>query len=215
MKHDRCKILFGQDFSKLQKTKVIILGVGGVGSFALDCLYRSGVENITIVDYDTYEESNYNRQIGSIGNIGKSKVQTLQKLYPKIDIIEQKMDREWVKSFDFDAFDLVIDACDSTPVKIELAKKCYKKLIMALGSAKRVDFRKIEVANSIFKTHGDAFARKIRYELKKAKFNKNFLVVFSSEEAKCKEKGSFVGVTGAFGLALCSLAVQKILKMKI
>ncbi len=215
MRHDRCKKLFGDNFSKLQKAKVLILGVGGVGSFTLDCLYRSGIENITIVDYDTYEESNYNRQIGSIGNIGKSKVQTLQKLYPNIKTIEQKMDREWVKNFDFSPYEIVIDACDSTPVKIELAKKCYKKLIMALGSAKRVDFSKIEISNSIFKTHGDAFARKIRYELKKAKFNKNFYVVFSSEEAKCKEKGSFVGVTGAFGLAICSLAVQRLLKMKI
>ena len=211
MRYNRCKMLFGEeDFAKLQKAKVLILGVGGVGSFALDCLYRSGVTNITIVDYDYYDITNYNRQIGSIGNEGKSKVKTLAKLYPGIKYIEQKMDISWVREFDFEPYDIVIDACDTTVVKIELAKKCYRKLIMSLGSAKRVDFSKIEVS-TIFKTHGDALARKIRNELKKAKFNKNFTVVFSPEEAKCKDKGSFVAVTGGFGLAICSEAIKKIL----
>jgi len=213
LKFQRCKELFGEDFEKLQKAKVLILGVGGVGSFALDCLYRSGVQDITIVDYDTYDESNRNRQIGSDGNIGASKVQTLAKLYPGIIPLELKMTKEWVEHFDFSPYDIVIDACDTTPVKIALAKKCYKKLIMSFGSAKRIDFSKIEVS-TIFKTHGDALARKVRNELKKAKFNKNFTVVFSPEEDKCKNKGSFVGVTGAFGLAICSEAVKKIIGSK-
>ena len=212
MRYSRCRTLFGEDaFAKLQKAKVLILGVGGVGSYALDCLYRSGVQNITIVDYDTYDESNLNRQLGADGNIGASKVHTLAKLYPGVIPIEQKMDLAWLEEFDFEPYDLIIDAADTTKVKIELAKKVYKKLIMSLGSAKRVDFSKIEVS-SIFKTHGDALARKIRNELKKAKFYKNFTVVFSPEEAKCKEKGSFVAVTGAFGLAICSEAVKRLLK---
>ena len=212
MRYTRCKMLFGEEnFKKLQKAKVLILGVGGVGSYALDCLYKSGVTDITILDYDHYDITNQNRQIGSEGNEGKSKVETLAKLYPGIKTIEQKMDISWVKEFDFEPYDLIIDACDTTKVKIELAKKCYKKLIMSLGSAKRVDFTKIEVS-TIFKTHGDALARKIRNELKKAKFNKNFTVIFSPEEAKCKDKGSFVAVTGAFGLAICSEAVKKLLK---
>ena len=212
MRYSRCKTLFGdEDFAKLQKAKVLILGVGGVGSYALDCLYKSGVTNITILDYDTYDESNLNRQIGAEGNIGKSKVETLAKLYPNITPIEQKMDLAWLESFDFEPYDIIVDAADTTKVKVELAKKQYKKLIMSLGSAKRADFSKIEVS-TIFKTHGDALARKIRNELKKAKFNKNFTVVFSPEEAKCKEKGSFVAITGAFGLAICSEVVKKILK---
>jgi tRNA A37 threonylcarbamoyladenosine dehydratase len=211
MRYSRCKSLFGDNFEKLQSAKVLILGVGGVGSFALDCLYRSGINNITIVDYDSYESSNLNRQIGANGNIGKAKVKTLCEQYPCIKGIEQKMDLDWVERFDFEPYDLVIDAADTTKVKVAVAKKCYKKLIMSLGSAKRYDFSKIEVT-TIFKTHGDALARKIRSELKRAKFNKNFTVVFSSEEPKCKDKGSFVGVTGAFGLAICSEAVKKLLK---
>ncbi len=211
MRFDRCKILFGEDgFDKLSKAKILILGIGGVGSYALDCLYRSGVSNITILDYDIYDETNQNRQIGAEA-VGESKVDTLAKLYPNIKTITQQMDIAWVASFDFSPYDIVIDSADTTKVKIEVAKKCYKKLIMSVGSAKRYDTNKIEVA-SIWKTHGDALARKIRNELKKAKFDRNFTVVFSPEEDKCKDKGSCVAVTGAFGLTICSEVIKRILK---
>jgi len=211
MRFSRCRMLFGdENFEKLQNTKILILGVGGVGSYALDCLYRSGVSDITILDYDTFDETNQNRQIGSEA-VGMVKVERLQELYPEVKTINQRMDMAWVAGFDFKPYDLIIDAADTTKVKIEVAKKCYKKLIMALGSAKRYDANKIEVA-SIWKTHGDALARKIRNELKRAKFDRNFTVVFSPEEDKCKEKGSCVAVTGAVGLTVCSEVIKKILK---
>ena len=210
MRFERCRMLFGEEnFQKLQKAKILILGVGGVGSYALDCLYRSGVKEITILDFDVYDETNQNRQIGSDA-VGEKKVQRLQLLYPGITTIHERMTKEWVNTFDFAPYDLVIDAADTTPVKIEVAKKCYKKLIMALGSAKRYDTSKIEVA-SIWKTHGDALARKIRNELKKAKFDRNFTVVFSPEEDKCVEKGSCVAVTGAVGLTVCSETIKRII----
>lgn len=204
-------MLFGEEgFEKLQNTRILILGVGGVGSYALDCLYRSGVKDITILDYDHYDETNQNRQIGSEA-VGTLKTERLAELYPGIKTITREMDMTWVEGFDFDPYDLVIDAADTTKVKIEVAKKCYKKLIMSVGSAKRFDTSKIEVA-SIWKTHGDALARKIRNELKKARFNRNFTVVYSPEEDQCKVKGSCVAVTGAFGLTVCSEAIKRILK---
>ncbi|SFZ98134.1 MoeB/thiF family protein [hydrothermal vent metagenome] len=211
MRFERCKMLFGEeDFEKIQNSKILILGVGGVGSYALDCLYRSGVTDITILDYDIFDETNKNRQIGSDA-VGEMKVDVLKNLYPGIKTINKQMDMAWVAEFDFEPYDLVIDAADTTKVKIEVAKKCFKKLIMALGSAKRFDANKIEVA-SIWKTHGDALARKIRNELKKARFDRNFTVVFSPEEDKCKDKGSCVAVTGAVGLTVCSEAIKRILK---
>lgn len=210
MRFERCRMLFGEeDFTKLQQAKILILGVGGVGSYALDCLYRSGVSDITILDFDVFDETNQNRQIGSEA-VGMVKVERLKELYPEVKTINQRMDMAWVAAFDFEPYDLIIDAADTTKVKIEVAKKCYKKLIMALGSAKRYDANKIEVA-SIWKTHGDALARKIRNELKRAKFDRNFTVVFSPEEDKCKEKGSCVAVTGAVGLTVCSEAIKKVL----
>ena len=211
MRYERCRMLFGDEgFEKLQKAKILILGVGGVGSYALDCLYRSGVNDITILDFDIYDETNQNRQIGSEA-VGMVKVDRLKELYPSVKTINQRMDMAWVETFDFEPYDIIIDAADTTKVKIEVARKCYKKLIMALGSAKRYDTSKIEVA-SIWKTHGDALARKIRNELKKAKFDRNFTVVFSPEEAKCTEKGSCVAVTGAVGLTVCSEAIKRIIK---
>ena len=211
MRFERCRMLFGEeDFAKLQKAKILILGIGGVGSYALDCLYRSGVVDITILDYDIYEESNQNRQIGSEA-IGESKIETLAKLYPGIQTIEQKMNMVWAKAFDFEPYDIIIDAADSTMVKIEVAKICHEKLIMSVGSAKRYETDKIEVAE-IWKTYGDALARKIRNELKRAKFDKKFTVVFSPEVDKCKEKGSCVAVTGTFGLTICSEVIKKIIK---
>jgi tRNA A37 threonylcarbamoyladenosine dehydratase len=211
LRFSRCQTLFGEDdFSKIQSAKILLLGVGGVGSFALDCLYRSGVRDITIVDYDRYDVTNQNRQIGSEA-IGELKTEVLAKLYPTIKTINAKIDEEWVRAFDFDSFDIVIDCIDSTKAKIAIASKVYKKLIMSLGSAKRFDTTSIKV-DSIWRTSGDAFARKIRYELKKARFDRNFITVFSTEEAKCKDKGSCVAVTGAFGLTICSEVIKKILK---
>ena len=212
MKYSRCEKLFGDNFSKLQQSKIIILGVGGVGGHALDCLYRSGVINITIVDYDCYEESNKNRQIGSDA-VGEIKVDHLKTLYPNIQVINQKIDEQWVDSFDMSKYDLILDAIDDIKPKIQIIKKYYKKLISTTGSAKRIDPTKIEYIN-IFKTYNDPFARKIRDELKKQRFNKNFKVIFSSELAQCKEMGSFIGVTGSFGLAMCSIAIQKLLSEK-
>jgi len=207
----RCRELFGDEgFEKISNAKILILGVGGVGSYALDCLYRSGVSNITIVDYDKFDKTNQNRQIGS-NRVGESKVEVLKSLYPKIEAIEQKIDIEWVRDFDFEPFDYVVDSQDTTSIKVELAKRVYHKLIMSAGSAKRWDSSKIEVA-SIWKTHGNALAKKVRSNLRRAGFRGDFRVVFSSEEERTNTQGSFVGVTGSFGLRICSEIIKDILK---
>ncbi len=207
---DRVKKIFGNRFEKLKNSKIIILGVGGVGGVALDALYRSGVQNITIVDYDRFDISNQNRQIGS-DRIGEKKVDVLSKLYPNIVAIDLKLSKEWVEEFDFSSYDLILDAIDDISVKVALIQKEYKKIISSGGSAKRVDPLKIEYI-SIWKTYNDKFLRKIKQNLKKNGFNKEFKVIFSSEEPKCVDMGSFIGVTGSFGLLMASLAVQKIVK---
>jgi len=210
MKHQRTKILLGDNFDIIKNAKILLLGVGGVGSMCLECLYRSGITDITIVDYDIYDESNQNRQLHSHLHVGKSKVHSLKEHYPSITPLHVKVDKEWIDGFDFDAYDLVLDAIDDTHAKLHLAQKTYKKLISAVGSAKRLDPTKVEVS-TIWKTHGDRFGAKIRYELKKRGFKKNYMVVFSSEAALVKEKGSFMGVTGTFGFAMCSQAIKKLM----
>ena len=207
MKYNRIKLLLNDEFVKLENAKIILLGVGGVGSYCLDCLYRSGVKNITIVDFDTYDETNQNRQMWSELHEGESKVESLQTHYPEIKIINRRIDEEWVWDFDFDEYDLVLDAIDDTKAKLALAQKCYKKLISSFGSAKRLDPTQIKV-DDIWKSYGDKFGSKIRYELRKRGFKKKYKVIFSSEEAVVKEKGSFMGVTAAFGLTMCAETIK-------
>jgi len=105
--------------------------------------WRSGVGDITIVDYDRFDITNQNRQIGS-NEIGERKVDVFKRLYPTIKVINQKMDMAWVESFDFEPYDFILDCADTTRVKIELAKREYKKLLMSTGSANRYDTSKIE-----------------------------------------------------------------------
>jgi len=213
LKYDRVKLLLNDDFSKLQNAKILLLGVGGVGGFCLDCLYRSGVTNVTIVDYDTFDVTNQNRQLHSELHVEENKVESLKKHYLHVETINVRIDEDWVWDFNFDEYDLVLDAIDDTKAKLALAQKCHKKLISSFGSAKRIDASQIKV-DDIWKTYGDKFGSKIRYELRKRGFKKKYKVIFSSEEAIVKEKGSFVGVTGAFGLVMCSEAIKEILKDK-
>ncbi|MFA9373823.1 tRNA threonylcarbamoyladenosine dehydratase [Poseidonibacter sp.] len=211
MKYDRTKKLFGEDtFNHFQNTKLILLGVGGVGSFALDALYNTGITNITIVDFDTYEESNMNRQLGSVGNIGRVKVDVLKEKYPDVTAINVKITPEWIDEFDFSSYDYILDAIDDVKPKVHLIKKHFTKVISTSGGAKRIDPSKIEYI-SIWKTYNDPFIKKIRNELKEQNFNRKFKVIFSSEVPNCIEKGSFEGVTGSFGLMMASVAVKKII----
>jgi len=210
-KHDRIKLLIKDDFVKLEDAKIILLGVGGVGSFCLDCLYRSGVKNITIVDFDTYDETNQNRQMWSELHENEVKVEALQTHYPEVEIINVRIDEQWVWDFNFDEYDLVLDAIDDTKAKLALAQKCYKKLLSSFGSAKRLDPTQIKV-DDIWKSYGDKFGSKIRYELRKRGFKKKYKVIFSSEEAVVKEKGSFMGVTAAFGLTMCAETIKYLRK---
>ncbi len=210
-RYDRIELLLEDDFKKIKDAKIILLGVGGVGSFCLDCLVRSGVKDITIVDFDTYDKSNQNRQMHSELHEGEIKVEALKKHYPNITTINVRIDEQWVWDFDFDNYDLVLDAIDDTKAKLALAQRCYKKLISSFGSAKRIDASCVKVDN-IWKTYGDKFGSKIRYELKKRGFKKKYKVIFSSEEARVKDKGSFMGVTATFGLFMCSEAVKRLIK---
>ncbi|WP_323588399.1 tRNA threonylcarbamoyladenosine dehydratase [Aliarcobacter butzleri] len=212
MKYDRTIKLFGQEtFNKFKDVKLILFGVGGIGSFALDALYNTGITNITIVDFDTYEDSNMNRQLGSHGNIGRIKVEVLKEKYPEVTPIHVKVTPEWIDNFDFSSYDYILDAIDDIKPKVHLIKKHFTKVISTSGGAKRIDATKLEYI-SIWDTYNDQFIKKVRTELKNQGFKKKFKVVFSSEVPLCVEKGSFEGVTASFGLMMASVTVQKLLK---
>lgn len=208
-KFTRSRALFGEDFAKIQNANVLVCGCGGVGGLCIDALCRAGVGKITIIDDDKFDITNQNRQLYS-QNLGENKVEVFAKIYPQITPICMRLSPENIAQMDFEGFDVIIDAIDDTKSKIALALKTHAKLISSFGAAKRIDPTKIKVAN-VWQTHDDALARKIRTELKKANFKGKYLCVFSDEASRCKDLGSFMGVSGAFGLILSSLAVRKIL----
>ena len=206
---NRVKKLVGDEvFKQLQQTKIIIFGVGGVGSYALDCLYRTGFQNITIVDFDKFDITNQNRQIGSDFGIDQFKVDVLKQLYPKIKTLNLKVTPEFIYNFDFKSFDFVIDAIDDISAKVALAEKTWDKLISSMGSAQQIDCSKIMI-KSIWKTEYDPLAKVFRKKLREKGFKKDFPTVFSSAERLNKSNGSFVGVTGSFGLMICSFILNK------
>ncbi|MDD3059684.1 MAG: ThiF family adenylyltransferase, partial [Sulfurimonas sp.] len=120
LRYKRMEMLLGDDFSKLQNASILLLGVGGVGSFCLDCLVRSGIKDITIVDFDTFDETNQNRQMWSELHEGEVKVEALLQHYPELKIINIRIDEQWVWDFDFEPYDLVLDAIDDTKAKLAL-----------------------------------------------------------------------------------------------
>ena len=207
-RYSRVRKILGEDFETLQHAKVLLFGVGGVGSICLDALFRSGVNDITIVDFDRYDITNQNRQLGSEA-VGEVKVKRMKTLYPTVTPIEQMVTPSWIEPFDFEPYDIVIDAIDDMPSKVAIAHKASHKLISSSGGAKKIDPTRVRYT-SVWKTHGDALAKKFRYELKKSGFNKDFLTVFSDEEPNCKELGSLMCVTGTFGFTLASLAIRRL-----
>ncbi|WP_231209424.1 tRNA threonylcarbamoyladenosine dehydratase [Helicobacter pylori] len=210
----RIRWLFKNDFEKIRRQRVLICGVGGVGGFALDALYRVGIGQITIIDKDAFDITNQNRQIGS-ERIGESKVLVLQDLYKGVQALNLHIDEAFLNSFNFRDYDYILDCMDDLPIKTSLAIKCqnfaYGKFISSMGSAKRLNPKHIQVG-SVWESYGDKFGRKFRDFLKKHRFKGDFKVVFSPEVPHCIELGSFNAVTASFGLQIASEVVQDIIK---
>ncbi len=213
--------LIGKDkFKSLQAASVLVVGVGGVGGYAFEALIRSGIKHITIVDGDTIEESNLNRQIiTSNKNIGLPKVEVAKnhglEINPDVlidtkcmfiteDNFEEIMDKK---------YDYVIDACDDLVVKFLLIKNCNKyKLISSMGTANKLDPSKFEVT-TLDKTSNDPIARILRKRVKDAHLHRKFKVVSSSEPPIRKDVlGTNSFIPGIAGLMCASYVVNDITK---
>lgn len=213
-RYTRSRIIFANHFETLQKTKVLIFGVGGVGGYAIDSLYRSGVTRLTIIDKDCFDITNQNRQIGSEA-VGEVKVNALAKLYEGVIPIHAQVDANFLETLNFDEYDYIVDAIDDINAKVLLAQKAYGRrfgsYISSTGSAKKLNPLLIKTA-SIWKSYGDKFARKFRENLKKQRFRGNFKVIFSDEIPNCKALGSCNVVTGSFGLQITSEILRDIIQ---
>lgn len=209
----RVKWLIGEElFDKIATLKVLVFGLGGVGGFCVDALYRTGFKDFTFIDEDSFEATNLNRQLHS-EHIGQAKAEVFSRIYGGKGIVK-RVDSAFLRKFSLQEFDIIIDAIDDIPAKVAivgLVDTQKQIFVSATGGARKLDATKIAIA-PLCKTHGDALAKKFRYELKKAGLKADFEVVFSDEKPICKELGSFMGVTGAFGLALASLVLRKVIK---
>mgnify|MGYP003374799820 FL=1 len=194
---DRTESLIGKDsVEKLSNAKIIVYGIGGVGSFAVEALARAGVGHLILVDIDTISISNINRQIHStIKTIGKSKVETMKnrvlEINPdlKVEIYNPKDMNIQEENLIDNKCDYVIDAVDTISTKIKIIQKANDlgvPIISAMGTGNKLDPTKFEVSD-IYKTSVCPLAKVMRKELKKAGIKK-LKVVYSKEEPKLRGK---------------------------
>ena len=219
----RITLLFGKDaVNKLQKSTVMVVGCGAVGSFAIEDLARSGIGHIIVMDFDKVEESNINRQLYALDStIGKTKVEVARARIHDInpDITADAFELFFDEKTDLDIKpDFVIDAIDSVQSKIALYKWCLKNkipFVSSMGAARKTDISKIKVSK-ISKTSVCPLASKIRHIVKDEKL-KDFPVVYSTENATPqinggREFGSVITVTGTFGLMLSEYVIKNLIK---
>lgn len=208
------EIIDKDTFNRIKNLNILLVGVGGVGGFALEALVRLGVENITIIDNDKIEESNLNRQIIATNvNIGKLKVDEAKKrvvsINPNVNITTYSifLDESNINKILSKKYDFYIDACDTIKTKCLLIKKALlnkTKIISCMGMGNRTNPSKVEITK-LNKTYNDPLAKKMRTILKKENISLNIPVVWSSElPIKTKEKtlGSVLMPPASAGLLI-------------
>lgn len=210
-------------FKELNTKKVLIVGIGGVGGYALETLLRSGIINIDIVDYDKIDITNLNRQIiTNYSNIGTLKVQEAllraKSINPKININTYPifLNNENINDILSNNYDYIIDACDSVETKLDLIKYCLEhniKFISSMGTAKKMDSRKLSIT-TLDKTNYDPLAKVMRKKAKELKLNLKKIIVVSSTEVplQCEELGSFMMVPATAGILCAEYIINDILK---
>lgn len=219
----------------LQNAKVLVVGLGGVGSFAAEFLARSGIGTMTIVDGDTVDITNINRQLPALrSTVGKHKVELVSERLSDINpdlkltpINEFLSPDRMAEILDETKFDYVLDCIDSVSPKVALiiaAKRRKIKIVSAMGAGGKTDPSKVLVRD-ISKTQEDHLARQVRKRLKKEKIDKGIRCVFSNEiqdEESLKMtdgsnfKRSFYGtisyIPAIFGLYLAAEVINHIIK---
>ena len=220
---DRIELLIGKDnLDKIKKSKVLVIGLGGVGGYAVSSLIRSGIENIIIVDFDKIDITNLNRQlIANNNNIGKLKTDEMEKYILSINNncnitkLNIKLNLSNIdKLFEY-KFDYLIDCCDTIEVKEELIKRCLDKnitMISSMGTGNKLNPLDLEVID-IRKTSYDPIAKRIRKYLRDNHINKKVMVV-SSKEKRDKFEGSIpsmIFVPAVSGILCANYIIKEII----
>ena len=180
---------------RVAQQRVIVFGCGGVGSWCIEALVRSGIRHITLVDFDRVAPSNINRQLmATQETVGQVKVEAMRHhlltINPEAEIIirNETYCADTADTFPLDDYDYVIDAIDSLPDKqllIERATRSRSRLFSSMGAALKLDPTRIQVAE-FWKVKGCPLARALRQRFKKSKTfpARKFQCVFSDEVAQ-------------------------------
>lgn len=192
---ERTELLIKEEgLEKLNKAAVLVVGLGGVGSFAAEFLARSGVGNMTIVDGDTVDITNINRQLPALhSTVGKHKVEVVAErlldINPQLNLtkINEFLNPERMgEVLDHGKFDYILDCIDSVTPKLTLliaARRRKIKTVSSMGAGGKTDPSTVMVRD-ISKTHNCYLAKQVRKRLKKEKINKGIRCVFSNEIQK-------------------------------
>lgn len=231
---ERSELLFKKEgLQNLKNANILVVGVGGVGSFAAEFLVRAGVGTITIVDGDVVDITNINRQLPALhSTIGKTKIdvvgERLLDINPELHLtkVEEFLSPERAFEIVDEKYDYVLDCIDSVTPKLNLiigAKRKRVKIISSMGAGGKMEAAKVKVAD-ITNTVNCVFAKTIRKRLKEHKIDK-LKVVFSSEiqdESSLKMtdgsnyKRSFYGTNsympGLFGLYMAETVIRYLIK---
>lgn len=225
LRFSRLEKLIGEEkLINLSKKSVLILGVGGVGGYVAESLARSGIGTLILVDFDTVDESNINRQIIALDStIGLKKVDVLEKRIKEInsDINVIKIDKfidseNYTLLFDYE-IDYFVDACDTVSTKKSVIKYCLDNninFITSMGTGNKFDPSKLEIVD-IRKTVNDPLARIIRKFVKDLKTNKKVMVCTSSElpiKTGDRTPGSTAFVPSSAGLFIGSYIIRQFLE---
>jgi len=230
----RTELLLGENkMNKLKQAHVLVVGLGGVGAYAVEQLARAGIGNLTIVDGDTVHPSNRNRQLPAlVSTEGKEKADVvaarLKDINPDINLTvinEFIKDERIPEILDAVKYDFVVDAIDTLSPKVFLIVETYTRgypLISSLGAGGKFDPSKIEITD-ISKTHNCKLARMVRKRLTKHKIKKGFTVVFSpetvnkdhvieveGEQNKKTTVGTISYMPGIFGMFAASYVIREI-----
>lgn len=218
----RLELLLGEKLEYLTSKVILIIGLGGVGSYALETLARTGIKKIIIVDSDTIDESNLNRQLmTNINNIGLYKtdvwVDRIKSINPNCEVVKYTLfiTKENIASLFKEHVDYVIDACDTLNTKLEIIRYCLDnkiKFISSMGMAKRINNNYIKVS-TLDKTKNDPLAKKLRMLVKKNGIKGKIPVVYSEElPLKINGLGSIAHVTATAGVYITNYIINDILR---
>ena len=190
---ERLELLIGDKIKLLEKTSVLIIGLGGVGGYALETLARSGIGTLILVDNDTIDITNINRQIiANTSNIGLYKVDEWEKriksINPNVNIIKIKefITKDNIELLFNYKFEYLIDACDTILTKKEIIKSCLEKkinFISCMGTGRKFNPKMLEVTD-LSKTSYDPIAKKLRKMLKNENIQGKIPVLYSKEIPK-------------------------------